>query len=214
MGGIAGLFHPAPAAQPAAEERDALFTGSSFLGDHAFLVAQPRSTLARTDRYVVLVSGHFDRAPATGQSAAEVLLEYWEKLGVEALSQFDGAFVAAIFERNGRDGPTLNLVRDAFGIRRLYWAAKGGRFAFANGVRPLLDLPWVSRDLARENLAEYLSFRYNHAPRTLLRDVSVLPAGHMLVHNARGTRVEPWFKLRYSAPYADAPPDADRKSVV
>ena len=208
MGGIAGLFHPAPAAQPTAEERDALFTGSSFLGDHAFLVAQARSTLARNDRYVVMVSGHFDRAPATGQSAAEVLLEYWEKLGAEALSQFDGAFIAAVFERNGRDGPTLNLIRDAFGIRRLYWAAKGGRFAFASGVRPLLDLPWVSRDLARENLAEYLSFRYNHAPRTLLRDVSVLPAGHVLVHNARGTRVEPWFKLRYSAPYSDVPPDA------
>lgn len=211
MGGIAGLFHPGlpDGHQPTPEERDVLFSGSSFVGDRAALVAQPRSTMARTDKLVVLVSGHFDRAPNTAQSAAEVLLEYWERQGMDALAHFEGAFVAAIFERTptGGKGPRLHLLRDAFGIRRVYWAAKGGRFAFANAVRPLLKLPWVSRELARENLAEYLSFRYNHAPRTLLRDVSVLPAGHHLIHDAGGTRVEPWFTLRYSPPFADLPPD-------
>lgn len=203
MGGIAGLFHPGQA-QPDAAERDALFTGSSFTGDNAYLVCQPRSTLARSQRYTVMVSGHFDRAPITGQSAAEVLLEYWDRLGLDALNHVEGAFVAAILDR---DQKRLHLLRDAFGVRRLYYSNRNGRFGFSNQIRPLLALPWVSRELARENLAEYLSFRYNHAPRTLLRDVSVLPAGHHLIHDADGTKVEPWFKLRYSPPFADAPPD-------
>ncbi len=208
MGGIAGLFHAGSAGlQPEQAERDALFQGSSFTGDGAALVCQARSTIARSDRLTVLVAGHFDRAPVTGQSASEVLLDYWDRLGIDALGHFEGAFVAAVLDRTARDGPTLHLLRDAFGIRRLYWAQKGGRFAFASAVRPLLDLPWVSRELAREHLAEYLSFRYTHAPRTLLRDLSLLPAGHRLIHNASGTRVEPWFKLRYSPPFAPLPPD-------
>lgn len=204
MGGIAGLYHPGIPGQPDAAERDALPGGSRFVGDGAVLVCQPRSTMARNDRFSVMVSGHFDRSPVTGQSAAEVLLDYWERLGIDALAHFEGAFVAAIFERKA---PALHLIRDAFGIRRLYYATRGGRFAFSNNVRPLLDLPWVSRELARENLAEYLSFRYTHAPRTLLRDISVLPAGHHLTLNAEGLKVEPWFKLRYSPPFADLPPD-------
>jgi len=206
MGGIAGLFHPGSTGQPDPAEREALCSGSRFTRDGAVLACQPRSTMAQDDQLCVLVSGHFDRAPITGQSAAEVLLDYWARLGIDALAHFEGAFVAAIFERRG-ETPTLHLVRDAFGIRRLFYSARGGKFAFSNSVRPLLKLPWVSRELARENLAEYLSFRYTHAPRTLLRDVSALPAGHHLTLSAKGLKVEPWFKLRYSPPFADVPPD-------
>ena len=97
MGGIAGLFHPGSTGQPDPAERDALCSGSRFTGDGAVLACQPRSTMAQDDKLCVLVSGHFDRAPVTGQSSAEVLLDYWARLGIDALAHFEGAFVAAIF---------------------------------------------------------------------------------------------------------------------
>lgn len=205
MGGIAGIHclnH-----NPSDAERGALAEGSTFGGQGAVLSAKPRSTLARTDELAVVVAGHFDRAPATGQSAAEILLEAWSRQGPDALAHFEGAWVAAIWE--ARDH-RLHLVRDPFGIRRIFYASDGGNaIAFASRLRPLLGVPWVSRELARENLAEYLSFRYVHAPRTLFRDVSTLPAGHRLVHDASGTRVLPWFRLRYAPPYSALPDDGE-----
>ena len=201
MGGISGIHYAEGA--PDEDERRALAVGTSLTGDGAFLSALPRSTIARNDRFVVAVSGHFDRAPVTGLSAAETLLEYWTRSGIGALAHFEGAWVAAVLERRTR---TLHLLRDPFGIRRLYWSHKHGRIAFASSPKPLLDLPWVSREIAREHLAEYLSFRYVHAPRTLLRDVQALPPGHHLVFDGQ-PRVEPWFHLRYAPPYSSLPDD-------
>ncbi|MDP2313653.1 MAG: asparagine synthase-related protein [Pseudomonadota bacterium] len=201
MGGIAGIFTIDGELEPA--ERRPLEGGTEFAAEGALLTAQPRSTLARSERFVVAVSGHFDRAPVTGLSAADTLLDYWTKSGVGALAHFEGAWVAAVYERQTR---RLHLLRDPFGIRRLYYAERAGRIAFSTRPKPLLDLPWVSREIAREHLAEYLSFRYVHAPRTLLRDVRALPAGHHLVFDGR-SRVEPWFHLRYAPPYSALPED-------
>lgn len=203
MGGIAGIH--SVNRSPEEGERRALAASAALEWAHggAWLSARARSTLAQNDRFVVVVAGHFDRAPVTGQSSAETLLERWDRAGAGALAHLEGAWVAAVYERgSGR----LHLLRDPFGIRRLYWTARDGRIAFATNPSALLDLPWVSREIARENLAEYLSFRYVHAPRTLLRDVSALPPGHHLVWDGRA-RVEPWFRLPYAPPYAGLPED-------
>ncbi|MFN7143849.1 MAG: asparagine synthetase B family protein [Myxococcota bacterium] len=202
MGGIAGIHHAE--GTPDEAERRALAGGVPIEGDGAVLTALPRSTIARNDRFVVAVAGHFDRAPVTGQSAADTLLDYWSRSGVASLAHFEGAWVAAVLERQTR---RLHLLRDPFGIRRLYWSCRNGRIAFATSPKPLLDLPWVSREIAREHLAEFLSFRYVHAPRTLLRDVHALPAGNHLVFDAGNVRVEPWFHLRYAPPYTALPED-------
>jgi len=201
MGGIAGIF--TVGAPLEAAERRALASGASFEDDHTFFCARTRSTIAQNERFVVAVAGHFDRAPVTGLSAAETLLDYWTRSGLGALAHFEGAWTAAVFDRGSRK---LHLLRDPFGIRRLYFAESAGRIAFATSPKPLLDLPWVSREIAREQLAEYLSFRYVHAPRTLLRDVRALPAGHHLTFDGR-SRLEPWFHLRYAPPYSALPED-------
>ena len=201
MGGIAGIHSLSTALD--SDELAALGDGiASRQGDTAIL-ARPRSTLARNARFTVAVAGHFDRAPASGQSAAETLLEHWARSGIDALGQFEGAWVAAIHDHDRR---ALHLLRDPFGIRRIYFVRKGTRLAFSSRIATLLDLPWVSRELARENLSEYLAFRYVHAPRTLLHDVQALPAGHHL-RFAGDVRIEPWFKLRYAPPYAPLPDD-------
>lgn len=202
MGGISGIH--VPDGRPEEDERAVLGDGSTFSGDGGVLLCRSRSTLARNDRFAVVVAGRFDRAPSTGLSAADTLLEAWTRQGRDALSLFEGAWVAAVLERATRK---LWLLRDPFGIRRLYWARKGGRLAFATSPRELLPLPWVSREIARENLAEYLSFRYVHAPRTLLRDVHALPAGSLLTFDGGEPRVEAWHHLRYAPPYSAMPDD-------
>jgi asparagine synthase (glutamine-hydrolysing) len=201
IGGIVGSDGPVPG-----DEREAIGEGSAFLGEDALLLARAPATLASSDRFAVAVSGQFDRGPAGGQSAAQALLDLWATRGVRALEEVDGSWVAAVWDRAER---RLHLARDAFGIRRLFFAVRGGRLAFATRLRRLLGLPWVSRELAREHLAEFLAFRYVHAPRTLLRDVQALPAGHHLTFARGALTIEPWFRLRYAPPFAALPDERE-----
>ncbi len=210
MGGISGIIspdgdlHEALVAALVGEER--------YTERGAAIVARSRSTLARRDGLVVAVAGHFDRAPVTGQSAAEIVLDGWKRLGIGVFSQVEGAWLAAIWESGPR---RLHLVRDPFGVRRGFWTTKDGRLSFASALRPLLDIPGTSRELSRENLAEFLSFRYVHAPRTLLREVRALPPGHVLVAEAgKAPRVEPWFRIRHAPPYSPMPRDEETLAEI
>ncbi len=204
MGGISGILRADGALDP--DEAAALGPGHRFGAGGVGLVARPRSTLAMDDGAVVLVAGHFDRAPTTGQSAADIVLEGWRSQGIGVFDRVEGAWVAVIWDRRAS---TLDIVRDPFGVRRCFWTLKNGRFAFASSLRRLLDAPGVSRELARENLAEFLSFRYVHAPRTLLRDVSALPPGHRLFWApGQNPVVEPWFRVKHAPPYSPLPDDS------
>ncbi len=206
MGGITGIVRTGTAIEEA--ERAFIGVGQPLQvvaeGGGWALSARARSTLAVSDHYVVALAGHFDRAPGTGQSAAQILLDTWEKYGIDALMRVEGTWVAAVYDRRQQ---RLHLLRDPFGIRRLFFVQKGGKIAFSTQARSLLELPWVSRELARENLSEFLSFRYVHAPRTLLRDVQALPAGHHAEFRGNNLDLRPWYSLKYSPPYARMPDD-------
>ncbi len=210
MGGISGILRGNGALEPA--EEAAFGPGPCRREPGVYLHSRPRSTAAHDDRFCVMVAGNFDRAPVTGQSAAEIVLEGWRRQSLGVFSQVEGAWVAAIWDRTAR---SLHLVRDPFGVRRLYWAQHGERLAFSSALRPLLGVPGVSRELAREHLAEFLSFRYVHAPRTLLRDVRALPAGHILTWElGKAPRVEPWYRLRHAPPYSPLPDDAETLAEI
>ncbi len=109
------------------------------------------------------------------ESATEAVLVCWRKWGVGLAQRLDGAFSIVVWDRRKQ---VVHLVRDRLGVRPLFWARKGDKLAFASELPALLEVPWVSRDLARENVSEYLSFRVVHAPRTLLRDVHQVEPGH------------------------------------
>lgn len=128
---------------------------------------------------------------------ARRVAEAWARWGVDLVRYVQGEYVAAIVER--RTG-VLHLLRDAVGSRPAWWARTAGAFAFGQRIEPLLDLPWVSRTLARDHLAEFLAFRAVHAPRSLLRDVHQLPPGHRLRADADGVRVVRTYEPTYAAP--------------
>jgi asparagine synthase (glutamine-hydrolysing) len=159
------------------------------------------------DEVVVTLAGTLEPDP-NGEATTDLarVAAAWRRWGVDFPGHLHGEYVAAILERRtGR----LHLVRDPSGLHPLYWARSAGSVAFASDLAPLLEVPWVSRELARENLAEYLSFRVVHPPRTLLRDVSVLPPGWRLRFDAEGVRTARAFTQRYAAPGTPVPREAD-----
>ncbi|MEC7240277.1 MAG: asparagine synthase-related protein [Myxococcota bacterium] len=124
-----------------------------------------------------------------GLRESELILRAWLYWGADFLAELEGDFAIAIWES---DPATLWLFRDRFGAKPLFYAREGTQFAFASDPRALLRLDWLGRDFAYEELAEYLSFRYTHAPRTLLRGVSQLPPGHWARVDSRSVRLNRW----------------------
>lgn len=141
------------------------------------------------------------RQPRAGMVS---LARAWEARGHASLAEVEGPFALAVWDRGRK---ALWLARDAFGVKPLFWAKVHGGVAFASEIPALLALPQVSRELALDNLSEYLSFRYVHAPRTLLREVFSVPPGHIVRIDAHDVRVERWWTPRWAPPGASLPND-------
>lgn len=233
MGGLAGVIHFDPPSPPR-EWADDLAAAvacrgpddeGSFQGGPALLVHRRNAVLAGGrrqpivgDRLVLAFDGrlydHLDLARQFGQPLgaagevagdAEVLLRAWQQWGPACLHRLDGAYAFAIWDRCERE---LYLVRGSMGLRPLYYTTQGRRFAFSSLPTALLTLPWVSRELSSRGLCEYLSFRYVHAPRTLLRDVHALPPGCMLRVNRHGSRLTRYLTFPFQGASSAQQPDS------
>jgi asparagine synthase (glutamine-hydrolysing) len=207
VGGIAGIVHYR-GDPPEREVAQQLSAGVAHRGPDdkglfyeapAALVQRVYSTSTSThhaprvgDRYVVLLDGPAD---------LDRLEEAWTAHGAQCLADIKGGFAVAVWDRLER---VLWLARDAAGTRPMYLAHQSPKFAFASCVAPLLGLSFVSREIATDQIAEYLSFRYVHAPRTLLRDVIQLPPGHLARVDSSGVRVDRWWSPQWAP--AGAPP--------
>lgn len=213
MGAIAGIIH-LEGAPPPRDQAQQLGHGLGHRGpDDKGRHAEDRAVFAHrrtrgshkdpkephvTDDHVALIDGR----PYNG--GVEVIARRWKDSGTASIRDIDGPFALAVWDRHQE---SLVLARDVLGRRPLFYAQHGTKLAFSSEIGPLLGLPWVSRELAYNHLAEYLSFRYVHAPRTLLRDVHALPPGHLLRFDGRGVRTERWTRTEWAQP-GEPVPDA------
>lgn len=168
-----------------------------------------------TDDLVLLLDGWVfdpeDVARAAGRrgelkSDTEALLAAWQRWTFELMDHLEGAFAAALYNRRSQ---TLTLFRDRLGTAPLFYAHDGPRFAFASELPALLEVPWVGRTLAREHLAEYLSFRLVHAPRTLVRGVHQVEPAHWLRLTESGVQTRRYWRPDYAAPGTARPKEAE-----
>lgn len=216
MGGIAGIVHfrGDPPERDQAQQLSAgvahrgpddkgLHYAPPFVGVQRVFATHARHTTTPrvTDNLVVLLDGPAD---------LDRLTDGWTKSGPGCLKGLNCGFSAAIWNTHTQ---VLWLVRDPAGTRPLFLARSADKVAFASSAQALVGLPWVSREIATDQLAEYLSFRYIHAPRTMYRDVTAVPPGHLVRIDSAGVRLERWWSPRWSpfgAPTQDAAEVSDR----
>lgn len=140
-----------------------------------------------------------------GHSDTEALLHLYEDHGAGLFAELRGMFAFGLYDRARR---VLLLGRDRLGIKPLYWHDDGRRVVFASELKALMLDPSVPRDLDEEALAGYLTFQYVPGPRTIWRGVRKLPPGHMLVCDAGGVKVEPYWTLPAGPPRDWTPEEA------
>src|SRR4051794_20678007 len=121
------------------------------------------------------------------RSDTEVLVHAYEEWGLAFAERLRGMFALAIWDAPRR---RLVLARDRFGIKPLYYRARGEELLFASELR---SLPRGAIDL--DALEAFLAFNSIPAPLTIFREIRKLPPGHVLVWEGGDARVE-----RYARP--------------
>jgi asparagine synthase (glutamine-hydrolysing) len=106
---------------------------------------------------------------------SEVVLYALARWGTNALVKFNGMFALALWDRQEK---TLLLARDRYGIKPLYYAHQGNRFAFGSEQKAITSQPEFGRKINLPALLEYLTFQNIFTDQTLLKDIHLLPAGH------------------------------------
>ena len=124
------------------------------------------------------------------RSDTEVILHLYEELGGDAVAHLDGIFAFAIWDRSRGE---LFVARDRMGIKPFYYASTRDGFVFASEMRGVLANRHVERQLDLVALNEYLSFEFVPTPRTIVRGIERLPAGHTLRYDGRTVSLQRYW---------------------
>ena len=130
---------------------------------------------------------------ATDHSDTEVLVHGYAEWGTELFAKLNGMFAIALWDCDRRE---LVLARDRTGEKPLYLAwLPGGGCAVASEIKVLLRHPDVKREVDPVALEQYLSFDYVIGPRTMLRGIEKLAAGHYALISANSKVIRPYWSL-------------------
>jgi asparagine synthase (glutamine-hydrolysing) len=106
-------------------------------------------------------------------SDTEVLLACWAHWGEACLPRLVGMFAFAIVDRAER---SLTLVRDAFGIKPLFYACDGGRLSFASELVAMATLHGLAPDVDVRTAHRFLRWgECDLGFSTFIRGASQLP---------------------------------------
>lgn len=125
-------------------------------------------------------------------SDTEVLLAAWLQWGENCLTRLTGMFAFAILDKALRK---LVFVRDAFGIKPLFYSnCKNGLF-FSSEIPSLIELMATKPNLNWQRSYDYLVHGdYDSNRETFYEDIFHLPPGHLLTVDLIAGRIEEPFR--------------------
>lgn len=111
-------------------------------------------------------------------SDTEVLLNAWIRWGIECLVKLKGMFAFVIADLHLQK---LTCVRDAFGIKPLFYTFLNDTFYFASEIGAITSLLGWAPKVDKRICYEYLVFGvYDHTAETFLEGVRQLPPAHSM----------------------------------
>jgi asparagine synthase (glutamine-hydrolysing) len=129
-----------------------------------------------------------------GHSDTETLLAGIVCWGLdETLRRSAGMFAIALWDRRHR---RLSLARDRIGEKPLFWGWAGQAIVFGSELKAMRQHPEFPRDVCRQALAQYLSFAYVPAPRSIHPGVYKLEPGCILTFDGAPPPTAPNDPLR------------------
>ena len=133
-------------------------------------------------RAKLIANGHTFKT----DSDTETLLHLYESCGSDCVSQLDGIFAFAIFDRSKRK---LLLGRDRLGHKPLLYFMDGDTLVFASTFAGLRQYPGFPDELDKEAISNFMSLQYIPQPDTVYRNVRKMPPGHLLELNLENNQI-------------------------
>jgi asparagine synthase (glutamine-hydrolysing) len=118
----------------------------------------------------------------------ELVLRAWRRWGEDSLPELMGDYAFALWDGEARQ---LWCARDLMGARPFFYAQVGSRLYFSNTLNTIRCAPDISTTLDDHFIGDYLlQGSCSYPERTAFREVSRLPAGHLLSysHDKMGIR--------------------------
>jgi asparagine synthase (glutamine-hydrolysing) len=137
-------------------------------------------------RAQLIAAGHRFRTA----SDAEVIVHLYEDHGIDFIRHLRGMFAIALWDA-GRD--ELILVRDRLGIKPLHYAVAADGLHFASEQKAILAAGAVEPEPDLHALRQLFSYGRIVAPRTFVKDIRRLPAGHWLRFRRGHVTVAPYW---------------------
>ena len=127
-----------------------------------------------------------------GNSDTEVLLNLYLHYGEDSIDKLNGIFSFAVWDSRSNK---LLLVRDALGVKPLYWAKTNEGVIFASEIKALLRFLPHERRIDHLAIHQYLGFLWCPGERTAMEGVKkVLPGEAIEIERGEITRKWNWFR--------------------
>ncbi|CAA0108043.1 Asparagine synthetase [glutamine-hydrolyzing] 3 [BD1-7 clade bacterium] len=123
---------------------------------------------------------------------SQLILKAYEKWGEECLNHLLGDFSFALWDARTEK---LFAAVDHFGNRPIFYNQQRDCFSFANDIKAILALPWVTNELNEQKLAEFTVLLHADASASVYRDVTRVPGGHYLTVTNQGLDVRRYYAL-------------------
>ncbi len=124
------------------------------------------------------------------RSDTEVIVHAYEEYGERFVERLNGQFAIVLWDTREE---RLILVRDRLGIRPLFYARSRGRLLFASEIKALLPVLSEQAALDVHALGQIFTFWATVGSRTVFRNVSSLPPGHLLIVEKGAQRLQQYW---------------------
>jgi len=126
-----------------------------------------------------------------------LLLQAYLKWGKDCSNYLNGAFAFVIYDQNTNE---VFVVRDHHGIKPLYYFSNDEYFAFATEMKGLLCLPFVSKEVNEQYVADFICRIWLDNTQTLYKNVHRFPPAHYATINDRAFQMRKYWKAENIRP--------------
>lgn len=126
-------------------------------------------------------------------SDSEVIAHLYEEHGEAFVERLEGMFAIALWDSVKK---RLVIARDRLGIKPLFVARIGRSLVFGSEIKSVLASGIVPKAVDWSAVDQYFAYTYIPAPRSIYRDVSKFPAGHIASMTLDGNiEIRPYWKI-------------------
>jgi len=125
----------------------------------------------------------------------EVVVNLYEEYGLDFTGKLRGMFAIGIYDIQKK---RLLLVRDHIGIKPLYYCfdPQTKNLVFASEIKSILKFPGIKREVDHEALDLFLTLEYIPAPFSIFKSIKKVPAGHYLVFDQGGVKINKYWDVQ------------------